>query len=438
MSVSKKSSGEEGENADQGQTRRQFMGSVAALGLGGVALPSIGTPVEANHLIAKADDILKDIKITRVRWYNAPSRPMTNQSFHVVTVETNKGITGIGEGGTASLVSELAQLIIGENPLQIEHLWQLMYRSFFYPPGREKIHALGALDLALWDIKGKALGLPLHMLLGGKTRNYIETYPTGFRGNPKFTLKENAKLCMDQGYRAYRAGTVGPRQGSTAFNSRHCIEDTYKQCVQIKEGVGPDGDWMIDFHTRLDLMDAVRLASLIEPLAPLYIEDPIRSENKKQYQLVREKINVPLAVGEHYGDKWDFHELVEADLFDHSRVTIPNCGGITEFMKISGMLETHYIGLIPHFTGPISTAALINVVSTYPGPVLMENLVSTTDEMPHLPVKFEFKDGKLWPNDRPGLGVEVDFTKIKLEAEITQHNAGLTVYRRPDGSITNW
>ena len=107
-------------------------------------------------------------------------------------------------------------------------------------------------------------------------------------------------------------------------------------------------------------------------------------------------------------------------------------------MKICGMLETHYIGVIPHFTGPISTAALINVVSTYPGPALMESLVSTTADMPYLPVKFDFKDGKLWPNDRPGLGVEVDLAKIKLEAEITEKSEGLSVYRRADGSITNW
>lgn len=439
MSNSKNSSKKSDETNDSGQTRRQFVGSVAALGLGGMALPSIGSAAVANPLLAKADDILKDIKITRIRWYNvASSRPMTNQSFHVVTVETNKGITGIGEGGTASLVTELATLLIGENPLQIENLWQLMYRSYFYPPGREKIHALGALDLALWDIKGKALGLPVHMLLGGKTRNYIETYPTGFQGNPKFTLQENAKLCMDQGFRAYRAGTAGPRKGVGSFNANHCIEDTYKQCQMIREGLGPDGDFMIDFHCRLDLMQAVRLANLLEPLAPLYIEDPIRSENKKQYFLVREKINVPLAVGEHYGDKWDFHELIEADLFDYSRVTIPNVGGITEYVKICGMLETHYVGVIPHFTGPISTAALINVVSTYPGPALMESLVSTTADMPYLPVKFDFKDGKLWPNDRPGLGVEVDLTKLKMEAEITQKGVGLTVYRRADGSITNW
>jgi galactonate dehydratase len=438
MSNSNNLSGKTGENKKSGQTRRQFMGSLATVGIGGLTIPSINNTVSSNPLIEKANDSVRDLKITRIRWYKAPSRPMTNQSFHVVTVETDKGITGIGEGGTASLVSELAQLIIGENPLCIENLWQLMYRSYFYPPGREKIHALGALDMALWDIKGKVLGLPLHELLGGKVRNYIETYPTGFRGNPNFSLKDNAKLCMDQGFRAFRTGTTGPRKDSNAFNAKYCIADTLKQCEEIREGIGPDGDFVVDFHCRLDLMDAVKLAGLLEPLNPYYIEDPIRSENKKQYHLVREKINIPLAVGEHYGDKWDSHELIEANLFDHSRITIPNCGGITEYMKIAALAEIHYLGLIPHFTGPIATATLINVCSTYPGPVLMEYLVPNDGEPPHLPKKFDFKDGKMWPNDRPGHGVEVDLKKIELIAEITEYNAGLTVYRRADGSITNW
>jgi galactonate dehydratase len=437
MSESKNKTGKAAETNKPGHTRRQFMSTMAAIGIGGLAMPSVTSAAVSSPLIAKADDILKDIKITRVRWYKAPSSPMTNQSMHVVTVETNKGITGIGEGGTASLVSELATLIIGENPLSIEYLWQLMYRSYFYPPGREKIHALGALDLALWDIKGKALGLPVHMLLGGKARNYLECYPTGFRGVQGATLKDNAKACMEQGFRAFRTDATGPR-GNGTFTPKGSILDTVKKCEQIREGVGPDGDWSIDFHTRLDLMDAVRLAGELEHLAPMYIEDPIRSENKKQYQLVREKINVPLAVGEHYGDKWDFHELVEADLFDHSRVTIPNCGGITEFMKICAMTETHYIGIIPHFTGPIATSALVNVCSTYPGPVLMEAQSSVKRDIPHLPLNYEFREGKMWPNDRPGLGVEVDLTKIELTAEVTEKGTGLSVYKRPDGSITNW
>jgi len=111
---------------------------------------------------------------------------------------------------------------------------------------------------------------------------------------------------------------------------------------------------------------------------------------------------------------------------------------MSEFMKICAMTETHYIGIIPHFTGPIATSALVNVCSTYPGPVLMEAQSSVKRDIPHLPLNYEFREGKMWPNDRPGLGVEVDFTKIELTAEVTEKGTGLSVYKRPDGSITNW
>ena len=107
-------------------------------------------------------------------------------------------------------------------------------------------------------------------------------------------------------------------------------------------------------------------------------------------------------------------------------------------MKICATTEIHYIGLIPHFTGPIATSALVNVCSTYPGPVMMEAQSSVKADIPHLPLNYEFREGKMWTNDRPGLGVEVDFKQLKQEAEVTEHGVGLTVYRRPDGSITNW
>ena len=127
-------------------------------------------------------------------------------------------------------------------------------------------------------------------------------------------------------------------------------------CQQVREGVGEGGDWAIDFHTRLDLPDAVRLCGLIEPLRPLFVEDPIRSENPEVYRTLRPMVRTPLAVGEHFGDRWDWNLLVENQLFDYSRVTLPNSGGITEYMKHAALCETHYVGLIPHFTGPVAEA----------------------------------------------------------------------------------
>ncbi len=153
----------------------------------GLAAPILPRPTQAA---------LPSAKITRIRFYHASdSRPIFNQSGHIVTVETDTGITGIGEGGSRDTVEQLAGLLIGENPFRTEHLWQLMYRGYFYPPGREKIHALGALDLALWDIKGKALDVPIWHLLGGLTREHIECYSTGFPSAG--SLRDTARACIN-------------------------------------------------------------------------------------------------------------------------------------------------------------------------------------------------------------------------------------------------
>src|SRR2546426_968168 len=157
------------------------------------------------------------LKITRIRLYEAPQpRATFNQSNAVVTVETDQGLTGIGEGGTRDMVEQLAGLLIGEDASRIEHLWQLMYRGYFYPPGREKLHAQGALDLALWDIRGKALGVPVYQLLGGLTREHVPCYATAFpdRGSPR----ETARACIEAGFKAYR--THGADPGDDRFDSR--------------------------------------------------------------------------------------------------------------------------------------------------------------------------------------------------------------------------
>jgi galactonate dehydratase len=375
------------------------------------------------------------MKITRVRFYHNPnSRPIFNQSFHVVTVETDQGITGIGEGGSKDTIEQCAALLIGEDPFRIEHLWQLIYRGHFYPPGREKVDALGALDMALWDIKGKALGVPVYDLLGGLTRDHIECYSTGFP--EKGSLKETARACIESGFRAFRTSVAEP--GDVPFNSRQMVEKTVQECREIREGVGKQGDWAIDYHTRLDMPDAVRLSTLIEDLEPYFTEDLIRSENPAVYRTLRHQVKVPIAVGEQFGDRWDINELVEQQLIDYSRVSIPNCGGITEFLKIAALCETHYVGLIPHFTGPISEAALVHACGVFSGPVLMEMTGAGPRNEPHLPQHFDFREGKLWPNRRPGLGVEFDSKRLQMIAEITEHSQPIPLFRRPDGSITNW
>ena len=241
-----------------------------------------------------------------------------------------------------------------------------MYRHYFYPPGREKVHALGALDLALWDLKGKALGVPVYDLLGGLTRDFVECYATGFP--QQGSLEETARACMEFGYRAFRFHGADPEAGK-GFESRKIVDATHHQCEQIRKGVGKDGDWAIDFHTRLDLArccSAMRLDRAAESV--VCGGSGSIGESGSVPNAKRPMVKVPLAVGEHYGDRWDANMLIENQLFDYSRVTLPNSGGITEFMKLAAICETHYVGLIPHFTGPIAEAALVHCLAASSGP----------------------------------------------------------------------
>jgi L-alanine-DL-glutamate epimerase-like enolase superfamily enzyme len=376
------------------------------------------------------------MKITRVRAYLPPQpNPIFNQSNIVVAVETDAGITGIGEGGSRDMLEQCAGRLIGQDPSRTEHLWQDMYRAFFYPPGREKVHALGALDMALWDIRGKALSAPVHALLGGMARNHMECYYTG-NGFPG-SIKERARATMEAGFRAFRMDAASLREGTT-YNTHERVNKLYEDCAQAREGVGKNGDWCIDFHTRFDLSDAVRAAHLIEDLAPYFVEDPVRSEGFHDLlPAFRTQVKVPVAAGEQWGSRWDFHKLIEHNTIDYVRCTLPNVGGITEWTKVAALCETHFIGLIPHFTGPISTAALVHACGPFSGPVLFE-FTGRTGAWDYLPQCLTFNNGKIWPNERPGLGVEVDFKRLKMIAEFTEPITNRVVYYRPDGSITNW
>lgn len=382
------------------------------------------------------------MKITRVRAYAPPHpNPLFNQSDLVVTIETDAGITGIGEGGSQQMLEQCAGRLIGRDPQFIERLWQDMSRSFFYPAGREKEDALGALDLAIWDIKGKVLKLPVHQVLGGMVRKYCECYNTAGKIpgiEPGMGVKERAHLTIAAGYRAYRMGAADLPIYSI-YNPRERINALVKQCAEAREGVGENGDWVVDFHQRFDLPDALRACSLIEQYGPFFVEDPVRAEAFNQdLPIIRQKANVPIAAGEEWGNRWDFNKLVDDHDIDFVRATLPNVGGITEMMKIAAICETHFVGIVPHFTGPIATAALVNSLGTFSGPVLMEYNYQGA-ELPYLPQCLDFKDGKLYPNDRPGLGVELEMKHLKQIAEITEPvTARAQTYFRPDGSITNW
>jgi L-alanine-DL-glutamate epimerase-like enolase superfamily enzyme len=315
-----------------------------------------------------------------------------------------------------------------------------MFISWFYPPGREKIHAAGAMDLALWDIKGKVLELPIHQLLGGTTRNYCECYATVGVRPPRgtnWTLGERAKATVDAGYRAFRTSATGPGRGGGGYNTREAVRQTIREAEEIRAGVGENGDWCIDFHQRFDYADAVRACRGIEEFEPYFVEDPVRDEQAlTDIPKLRMMTTVPLTHGEEWGHRWDFIKLVQNHDIDFIRATLPNVGGITEWLKVMALCETHAVGIVPHFTGPASTAALVNCLSTFSGPVMFEYNYGDRP-IEHLPECVDFKEGKLYPNLRPGLGVTADMSKLTKVGEVTEPGRE-NVYYRPDGSLTHW
>ena len=475
--------------------RRRFGKSLAGV-VGAFAATSSGSTAARARTpaqLARAENRLSPAMITKIRVFYPPNYDRNGaqafpQSNMVVLVDTDAGITGIGQGGSPDTVRNVARSIIGRNAFQTEMIWQGAFMDAHYSPGDERLIALGAIDMALWDIKGKALNVPLYQLFGGKAREHIELYATS--GLPQgvvppadaqaMGLKERAAATMAAGWRVYRvdsgilpnagggapgagrgatppagaaapgpgpAGFVGAGQapaggrgggrGGSMFNTRARIPQMIKALEQIREGCGPDGDFMIDLHQKFDFHEAVEACRLTEPLRPYAVEDPLREEQfRTQLPKLRLLTSVPISAGEEWGMRADFSTLVEQRDVDFVRVSLANVGGITEMLKIMAICDTHKVGLMPHFTGPIGTAGHMHVLMAFPGQVLME-YNRGTQPIPYLPELPELRNGKVWPNDRPGLGVTYDEKALTFVEEMTTGVAGVT-HRRPDGSLTHW
>ena len=446
--------------------------AAAALFPAGASIPRRRTP----QSLARSEARLSPAIITRIRVFYPPNyNPNGPQAFPqsnmVVLVDTDAGITGIGQGGSPDTVRNVARSVIGKNAFDTEFIWQAVFMDGFYSPGKERLHALGAIDLALWDIKGKALNVPLYQLFGGKAREHIELYATS--GLPQgllppadaagMGLKERAAATMAAGYRVFRvdsgilpstgrppnaqgggraggapaaAGAAGGR-GASIFDSRSHIRLIIQAVDQIREGVGADGNWMIDLHQKFDFHEAVEVCRLMEPSRPFCVEDPVREEQfRTQIPKLRLLTTVPLAPGEEWGTRAEFSPLFEQRDIDFARASLPNVGGITEMLKIMAVCDTHKVGIIPHFTGPIATAAHMHTMMAFPGQVLMEYNQGVRP-VPYMPEFLECRNGKVWPNERPGLGVSIDEKQLTFIEAMTEAAPGPT-QRRPDGSLTHW
>ena len=319
------------------------------------------------------------MKITEVECLpvQAPGRTLVP-----ILVSTDAGITGVGEAGLqrrpaaiAGAVAHLRRWLIGEDPGRIEHLWQRMFRGGFYPGDRLIGSAIAGIDIALWDIKGQALGVPVYELLGGRCRDYVQCFlspnyvPHAELSPAKqamelatadpATVAERAKLCLDYGHKYFR---LGPAADGNLFEPRRAARRLLAQLEAVRAVVGDRMELMVDLHARLSPSDAVWFCQAAEPLALFVVEDPIRSEHPAGYRHIRRQTRVPLAAGEQWANKWEFREVIEEELIDFARVDICIAGGLTEARKIAALAETHLVQILPHNPlGPVCTAAALHL-----------------------------------------------------------------------------
>ena len=379
------------------------------------------------------------MKITNVKSF------VSSSGHFFVKVETDAGIFGVGEGGIrrralalAEVVRSFEPFLIGANPFQIEHLWQVMFRGGFFPGGVVQSAAVSAVDIALWDIKGKALNVPVYELLGGRTRDKVVCYPhNGGGGGTIDALVESCRQTHEAGWKFVRWG-LADAAGTGTFEPRRAVQSGIQQVKAVHEALGDDVNILVDVHTRLDPADSIEFCNMVEPYNPFFIEDPLRSENPASLRRLRQQTSVPIAVGEQFDSKWTFREVIEEDLMDYCRVDLCIAGGLTEARKIAGWCETHYIHLAPHNPlGPVSTAACLHLC-------LASSLVGV-QELPRapmssltdvFPVQVPFESGYLLPPESPGLGIE--FNEDALTNVSTQEYGPPHGFQREDGSYTNW
>lgn len=365
-----------------------------------------------------------------------------HRNFLFVVVDTDEGLYGVGEAGITGrelavigAIEHFKPLLIGQDPARIEHIWQLLFRGGFFPAQRILTAAISAIDIALWDIKGKALGVPIYELLGGRVRDKVVCYPHNV-GHPMEVgpLVESCLQTKAEGWKFVRWGL--PNDGEI-LEPRPAVRMAIKQFQAVREAVGDEIEMTFDVHTRLDLPDTLWLCQEVEPFRPFFIEDPLRSENPDSFKTLRPRTTVPLAAGEQFSSKWEFRQLIEEEWIDYARVDLCIVGGLTEAKKIAGWCETHYIKLAVHNPlGPVATAACLQLNLACPNFGVQEQPrqpgTTLTDVVPIQP---EWEAGYLLPPTRPGLGIEFDRQAAKKHPfQMTE----LPHLRHLDGSFTNW
>ncbi len=388
------------------------------------------------------------------------------RNFVTLKIETSDGLTGIGDatlnGRELSVASYLTDhvipCLIGRDAHSIEDTWQYLYRGAYWRRGPVTMSAIAAVDMALWDIKAKAAGLPLYQLLGGRCRDGAMVYAHA-NGTTIAETIEQAQSYLALGYRAIRlqAGVPGLKSTYGVAKTRLFYEpadadiptenvwssEKYLRSVPdlfrcARDALGWDIHLLHDIHHRLTPIEAGRLGKDLEAFRPFWLEDAVPAENQANFRLIRQHTTTPLAVGEIFNSIWDCKQLIEEQLIDYIRATVVHAGGITHLRRIAALADLYNVRTGCHGAtdlSPVCMSAALHFDVSIPNFGIQEYMHHTEETDAVFPHAYAYKDGALHPGEVPGLGVDID---EKLAAQYPYKRAFLPVNRLEDGSMYNW
>ncbi|MFI2488118.1 galactonate dehydratase [Promicromonospora kroppenstedtii] len=382
------------------------------------------------------------MKITSMTTFVLPPR------WLFLKIETDEGIVGWGEpvlegraASVAAAVEELSDYLIGKDPRRIEEHWTVLYRSGFYRGGGIHMSALAGIDQALWDIKGKALGVPVHDLLGGRLRDRIKVYSWIGGDRPAETAAQ-AKDAVERGFTAVKMN--GPEE-LQYVDSRDKVEKVVANVAAVRDAVGPNIGIGVDFHGRVHRPMARVLLDALAPYHLMFVEEPVLSEHVDGIADVLRNSTTPIALGERLYSRWDFKNVITTGVVDIIQPDLSHAGGITEVRKIAAMAEAYDIAVAPHCPlGPIALAACLQLDAVAYNAVIQEQSLGIhyntgNDLLDYIvdPGVFAYEDGSVAIPQGPGLGIEVDEDYVR-ERAVEGHRWRNPVWRHDDGSFAEW
>jgi galactonate dehydratase len=381
------------------------------------------------------------LKITTVETFLVAPR------WLFLRIGTDEGITGWGEPlvegrarTVAAAVSELAELLVGTDPLRIEDHWQVLTKSGFYRGGAILSSAVAGIDQALWDIAGKVRGAPVHELLGGPVRDRARIY-TWMGGDTPGEAVEEAHARVAEGFTAVK---MNASASLLAIDTPAQTEAIVERAMAVREVLGPDRDLAIDFHGRLSTAMARRVLPMLEPVVPMFVEEPVLPEFSYLLPSLTSMTSMPLATGERLYSRWDFREVLQSGIAV-IQPDLSHAGGISEVRRIAAMAEVYDVALAPHCPiGPIALAASLQMAFACPNFLIQEQSLGIhynqgSDLLDYLvdPTVFTFRDGFVERFTGPGLGVEVDEPAVRRAAEMG-HEWRTPIWRHADGALAEW